>query len=369
MSAFSGRTVDHQLELRRLLDGQVGRLGALEDLIDVGCGAPEHVRTARPIRHEATDLRLLNLPAHRRQAALGCEVCDSCSVSSEERVRQDEEHVRPLSGDCREGSVEVVGAASLQNSKLHPQRPGRARRLSHHEWVAAGVRILEDGDPGDPGHSLFEQLQLFSNDLGGNARQPGDIAAGPREAGDEPTRNRIGNEREDDGDRPGRGFGGLRGWRSHRKDDVYLQADQLGRELRESLVLSLRPSVLNSDVPIFYVAKLSQPLAEGVLESRSSRGRASGEITYPGHFRGLLCLASKRRSEEDESDNDREPDPPHGYLGGGWLAGSLADVSACGFQRDEEQAAEAISHGLRARGPARATGSPGPLSPGWIAES
>ena len=35
-SAFSGRTVEHQLERRGLLDGQVGRLSALEDLVHVG---------------------------------------------------------------------------------------------------------------------------------------------------------------------------------------------------------------------------------------------------------------------------------------------------------------------------------------------
>ncbi len=29
--------------------------------------------------------------------------------------------------------------------------------------------------------------------------------------------------------------------------------------------------------------------------------------------------------KQAESDNDREPDHPHGHLGGGWLAGSLAD--------------------------------------------
>ena len=34
-------------------------------------------------------------------------------------------------------------------------------------------------------------------------------------------------------------------------------------------------------------------------------------------------------------------------------------VEARRFQRDEEQSAEAVSHGLRVREPARATGSPG----------
>src|SRR3954454_10338279 len=35
--------IDHQLELVRLLDRQIGRLGAFEYLVDVGCGAPEKI--------------------------------------------------------------------------------------------------------------------------------------------------------------------------------------------------------------------------------------------------------------------------------------------------------------------------------------
>jgi hypothetical protein len=39
----------------------------------------------------------------------------------------------------------------------------------------------------------------------------------------------------------------------------------------------------------------------------------------------LLRLHGERRGEEVERETDREPDPPHGHLGEGWLAGSLAD--------------------------------------------
>jgi hypothetical protein len=46
------------------------------------------------------------------------------------------------------------------------------------------------------------------------------------------------------------------------------------------------------------------------------------EITYPGC---LLCVGGVRRQREADSENDREPDPPHRHLGGGWLAGSLAE--------------------------------------------
>jgi hypothetical protein len=34
-----------------------------------------------------------------------------------------------------------------------------------------------------------------------------------------------------------------------------------------------------------------------------------------------LRLGGERRKRETESKNDREPDQPHGHLGGGWLAG------------------------------------------------
>jgi len=73
-------------------------------------------------------------------------------------------------------------------------------------------------------------------------------------------------------------------------------------------------SVLDSDVPIFYIAKLSQPLAEGVLESRSSRGRVSGEITFPGHFQGLLRLRRDRRSEDAPAHHGDERSPVHQSL-------------------------------------------------------
>ena len=37
----------------------------------------------------------------------------------------------------------------------------------------------------------------------------------------------------------------------------------------------------------------------------------------------LLRLSDKGRKNETKSEN--EPDQPHAHLGGGWLAGSLAD--------------------------------------------
>ena len=37
---LGGFDVHRHIEFRRTLDGQIGRLDAFEDLVDVGCGAP-----------------------------------------------------------------------------------------------------------------------------------------------------------------------------------------------------------------------------------------------------------------------------------------------------------------------------------------
>ena len=46
---LGGLQVDHQLELCRLFDRQIGRLGASQDLIYLGRGATVHVREVRPV--------------------------------------------------------------------------------------------------------------------------------------------------------------------------------------------------------------------------------------------------------------------------------------------------------------------------------
>src|SRR5438034_831754 len=50
---LGGLEVNHELELRGLLDGEVARLRALEDLVDEGGGAPKTVEQVGPEGHEA----------------------------------------------------------------------------------------------------------------------------------------------------------------------------------------------------------------------------------------------------------------------------------------------------------------------------
>jgi hypothetical protein len=55
--------VDHQRECGGLLDRQIGGVGAIEELPHGGSGAPELLRQAHPLCHEAAGLQ--NLPTCR----------------------------------------------------------------------------------------------------------------------------------------------------------------------------------------------------------------------------------------------------------------------------------------------------------------
>jgi len=55
------------------------------------------------------------------------------------------------------------------------------------------------------------------------------------------------------------------------------------------------------------------------------RDRRHVENPDSRHLACLLRLGGEWREDEADSENDREPDPPHGHLGGGRLPGSLAE--------------------------------------------
>src|SRR5438874_100589 len=61
-----------------------------------------------------------------------------------------------------------------------------------------GVRVEDDGNPRDGWRDLLEQLQPFLENRRIEGAEPGDIAAGSREALHNAQSNRIGHQYEDD---------------------------------------------------------------------------------------------------------------------------------------------------------------------------
>src|SRR5438477_8227884 len=121
-----------------------------------------------------------------------------------------------------------------QRIEAAPQPPCRDFCFLEHVLVRAcaeGTWKPEDSDRTDPRNGLREQFQTLADELRGEVGQPRDIAARPREAGDEPAPNRIANNSEDNGDRPSRLLGHTGGkcaWGGH--DDIHLERNQFGRK-------------------------------------------------------------------------------------------------------------------------------------------
>src|SRR6266481_5492443 len=82
---LGGLEVDDQLELRRLLDGQVRGVGAFEDLVDVGRGAAIQISIVRSIGHKAPGIDILPKLEHGRQPVLSRQVPEASSLTGEHR--------------------------------------------------------------------------------------------------------------------------------------------------------------------------------------------------------------------------------------------------------------------------------------------
>jgi hypothetical protein len=90
---LGGLEVDHQLECRGLLDGQVPRLGPFQDLVHIGGRAPVQGGNAGPIGHEAPSSHISLERIHDRQAALGRKLDDLSGGIIGDGVRQHDECV------------------------------------------------------------------------------------------------------------------------------------------------------------------------------------------------------------------------------------------------------------------------------------
>src|SRR5262249_44257162 len=225
-----------------------------------------------------------------RQGARGCEVCEPCSVAVEYRVGYYEECSHTLCGHRRECAVELGGTSGLQELKLYSQRPSRDGHFSDRERMVRIGRVREDGHMADLGDGLLEQLQLFGDDFQtGAAGHPCDVPARAREARDEPGANRITNGNHDDGDRLGGVPGCRHSLRPLRYDEVHLEPDQLGRQVRQPVDPTLRISIVDDNTLALTPPELAQPLPERAEQGRPiGRGRQPKE-TYPRPLARCCC--------------------------------------------------------------------------------
>src|SRR6476469_3583190 len=75
-----GFEIDEEFQLGRLLDRQVARLGAPENLVDQACGAEIEIRITHPICHQSTDVDKLLGRIDFREPVLRGQIRDTLPV-------------------------------------------------------------------------------------------------------------------------------------------------------------------------------------------------------------------------------------------------------------------------------------------------
>src|SRR5262245_17083191 len=109
-------------------------------------------------------------------------------------------------------------------------------------------RVPDYSNARKPRNRLSEQFQDFEDCFRHHRGEPGDVAAGPREADHVAASDRLCMAHEYDGYRRGRLLGrlGVNGTRCD--DDIHLEVDEFHRELAHSFGSPLCPSELDGDV-------------------------------------------------------------------------------------------------------------------------
>src|SRR5215467_5303671 len=118
--------VDHQLELGGLLDGEVCRLRASEDPVDISGCTTEIVRDAYAIRYEAPVFHKPSPSVHGGQAARCGEIDNPSSMDSFEGSSNYKERTNSFPRHRGEGGLEIVLTPNPCQPQPHAQGPPRS---------------------------------------------------------------------------------------------------------------------------------------------------------------------------------------------------------------------------------------------------
>ena len=135
------------------------------------------------------------------------------------------------------------------------------------------VGVDEKADRSGAGKKLADQFEALAEQLSADVSRSRYIGARATEAGDKAYLDRVAAHVKNDWNRSGRFLGcesridGTRG-----DDHRHLASDQIGHKRRQSLILIVRPPVLNFDIPALDIPAFDKPAAERLHVLRAETG-------------------------------------------------------------------------------------------------
>jgi len=98
--------------------------------------------------------------------------------------------------------------------------------------------------------------------------------------------------------------------RYHGNNHVYIELDQLGREISQPFKLPFRKSILDQDILSLDVTKLAQPTLKFIVVGQwPRRGRAGRQVSNPGNLLDLLRSQRNRPCECHTAEQQYELTP------------------------------------------------------------
>ena len=162
------------------------------------------------------------------------------------------------------GPVELVGTVHLKHVGIDTQGPsGGLQRVA----LRHGARCIpQDGHPCARRRRVLEEFQPLVAEVTGLERQPSDVAARVRQAGDKPVDIGVIHAPHPHGDGAHGGLGSSDAWGASGHNDVHREARELGGQCREALDLPRGPAELKKEVLSFPIAEFVSPLPEVIDE-------------------------------------------------------------------------------------------------------
>ena len=126
---FGGLEVDHEVELRGLLDWQVGRLGALQDFVYIDRSTLLHLGNIYSIGHEATWLNIHLERIDSGDPMLGSKIDDGPSMHEHKGRRPHQYGLVAILHHAEESGSDVRRSVHDVRMELNAEVPSRGRDL------------------------------------------------------------------------------------------------------------------------------------------------------------------------------------------------------------------------------------------------
>jgi hypothetical protein len=224
---FGCLEVDDEIELSRLQHRQISRLLALDDAAGKGSGLAIHVEDIGAVGHEAAVHDFEAHLVYRRNCVVGGKSGRALKPSGDCRIVANEHGANLAFLERGKSGVEFTLRRRVNHVRFEPDVTNR--------FSAPAIRLFgieEEADCHRLRHHRVQQLDPLWHQRRKENVDPGRVAAGVVETGDESGRNRIYAGRKHDRDRPRRSLRRLRRKIAAVRLQLHALAYNLGNFLR-----------------------------------------------------------------------------------------------------------------------------------------